>query len=106
MILHTGQNLIMTEERVTFHRNDPPWVTEGFKRLVGLRQRALHSGNNANIKFYRNKAKRARKLCRANCYASKVRHLKQSKSKEWWREVKRICGMTSSLGSANLLSQL
>ena len=106
MILHTGQNLIMTEERVTFHLNDPPWVTEDFKRFVGLRQRALHSDNNATFKFYRNKVKSEWKLCQANCYASKVSHLKQSKSKDWWREVKRTCGMTSLLGSTNLLSQL
>ena len=41
-----------------------------------------------------------------NYYAFKVSHLKRSKSKEWWREVKVIWGMTSPPGSTNLLSQL
>ena len=105
-IITTGLNYIMPEKAVTFHRNDPPWITEDFKRLIKQRQRAFSTGNSAAFKFYRNKVNKMRKACRAKFYTSKVEHLKQLKPKEWWREAKRLCGMTTVSNSTNFLSQL
>ena len=105
-IVSTGLDLLMPEKQVNLHCNDAPWVTKVFKNLINQRQRALASGNTTLFKFYRNKVNRARKSCRARYYASKVSHLKKSKPKEWWSEVKRMCGMSPVSGSCNLLSQL
>ena len=105
-IISTGLNYIMPEKGVIFHRNDPPWITEDFKRVIKHRQRAFSSGNSIAFKFYRNKANRMRKSCRAKYYSSKVEHLKQLKPKEWWREAKRLCGMTPVSNSTVFISQL
>ena len=105
-IISTGLNYIMPEKGVIFHRNDPPWITEDFKRVIKHRQRAFSSGNSIAFKFYRNKANKMRKSCRAKYYSSKVENLKQLKPKEWWREAKRLCGMTPVSKSTVFISQL
>ena len=105
-IISPGPDLLMPEEHFKFHRNDPPWINEDFKQLIKQRQQAFFSGNTILYKFYRNKVNRARKSLRENFYASKVSHLKHSKLKNWWSEVKRICGMTDLTGSGNIPSQL
>lgn len=106
MFVHTGLDAIIPVKKIILHRNDLPWVTDDFKRLIRLRRKALHSGNYTSFKFYRNRINRARKLCRAEFYAFKVKQLKKSNPKNWWREVKRISGMASSSGPTNLVSQL
>ena len=105
-IISPGPDLLMPEEHFKFHRNDPPWINEDFKQLIKQRQQAFFSGNTILYKFYRNKVNRARKSLRENFYASNVSHLKHSKPKNWWSEVKRICGMTDLTGSGNIPSQL
>ncbi len=49
---------------------------------------------------------RNRKKCRQRYYHSKVSHLKSSKPKQGWSEVKRICGHTplSEIDSSSLLN--
>lgn len=94
----------MPERRVKLHNNDAPWVTEDFKRLIKLRQRAFSSGNTQLFKMYCNKVNRERKLSRVKYYATKVGNLKKSKPKTWWSEIKRICGM--EYGNYDLRSQL
>ena len=94
----------MPERTIKLHSNDAPWVTEDFKRLISLRQRAFSSGRLILFKFYRNKVNRMRKLCRAKFFASTVNQLKLSKPKTWWSQVKRIGGMKTSY--CNLQSQL
>ena len=42
----------------------------------------------------RNKVNRERKRCRKEYYNSKVRDLQHVKAQDWWREVKKFCGIT------------
>ena len=86
----------MPEKAVIFYSNNPPWITKDFKRLIKQRQRA----------FYGNKVNTYRKSCRAKFYTSQVEHLKQLKPKEWWREVKRLCGMAPTYNPTDFSSQL
>ena len=95
----------MPEKAVFVHCNDAPWINDDLKRLIKRRQQAFSSGNTISFKFYRNKVNNVRKACRSRFYASKVNHLKQAKPKEWWREVKRICGMNSISSTTDLFSQ-
>lgn len=106
MFVHTGLDVIIPVKKIILHRNDPLWVTDDFKRLIRLREKALHSEFKTSIITYRNIINRPRKLCRAEFYASKVKQLKKSNPKNWWREVKRISGMVFSSGPTNLVSQL
>jgi hypothetical protein len=85
----------MPEKAVSVHCNDAPWINDDLKCLTKRQQQAFSSGNTISFTFYRNKVNKVRKACRSRLYASKVNHLKQAKPKEWWREVKRICGMIS-----------
>ena len=43
------------------------------------------------------------KICKADYYKSKVKNLKHSNSKQWWREVKHISGMISSPNLQNCI---
>ena len=80
--------------------------SKDFKRVIKQRQRAFSSGNSIAFNFYRNKANKMRKSCCAKYYSSKVEHLKQLKPKEWWREAKRLCGITPVSNSPDLIFQL
>jgi hypothetical protein len=46
-----------------------------------------------------------RKKCRKAYYKAKVKDTKQSKPKDWWYEVKRLCGLPSGSGN-NMFSNL
>lgn len=62
------------------------WITPHFKSLIKQRQKALANGDAALFKVLRNRVNRERKH-------SKVSHLKKSKPKQWWKQVKSLCGM-------------
>ncbi len=47
-----------------------------------------------------------RKECRKAYYEAKVKDIKQSKPKDWWYEVKRLCGLPSGSGNNNMFSNL
>ncbi|KAK2563987.1 hypothetical protein P5673_012191 [Acropora cervicornis] len=42
----------------------------------------------------RNCVNRERKICRAKYYEAKVSNLKKCKPSVWWKEVKKLSGMT------------
>ena len=44
----------------------------------------------------RNKVNRERKRCRSIYYDNKVRDLKDTRPRDWWREVKQLCGKGDS----------
>ena len=64
------------------------------------------SGDLASFRHLRNTVNRERKALRERFFASKVKHLKNTKPSQWWGEVKRIAGMTPASGSDNLRSLL
>ena len=47
-----------------------------------------------------------RKRCRKAYYEVKVKAIKQSKPKDWWHEVKRLCDLPSGSGNNNIFSNL
>lgn len=93
----------MPEKQVKVRSDDPPWVSEHFKSLIKKRQRAFSRGDVMSFKYFRNKVNRERKILRASFYTHKVSNLKKSKPKDWWKEVKRLSGMTPASGSDTLL---
>ena len=64
------------------------------------------SGDLASFRQLRNTVNLERKALRERFFASKVKHLKNTKPSQWWGEVKRIAGMTPASGSDNLRSLL
>ena len=82
----------MPKRSITVHSKDAPWMTCELKSQIRKRQLALQQGNDILFKYYRNLVNRNRKKCRGNYYENKISHLKNSKPKNWWREVKQICG--------------
>ena len=73
-----------SERRIsTFHSDD---VTKNPKRL----------GDQYLFKILRNKVNRERKRCRKVYYENKVEGLRASRPRDWWREVKQLCGSTKS----------
>ena len=50
------------------------------------------SGGTFLFKLLRKKVNRERKRCRAIYYDNKVHDLKETRPRDWWREVKQLCG--------------
>lgn len=101
----TALNYIMPKKAITFHRNDRPWITEDLKHLIIQRQGTFSSGNFIAFKFYRNKVNKMITSCPAEFYISKLGYLIQMKPKEWWRVIKRLCGMTPASNCTSFSSQ-
>ena len=76
---------------------------EDLWRLIKIRQLAIFPGNATLFKLYRNRINRKRKICKADYYKSKVKNLKHSNPKQWWREAKHIIGMISSPSLQNCI---
>ena len=105
-IITAGLDAIMPAVKSKVHLNDPPWITPEFKTLIAKRQQAFMSGDLASFRHLRNTVNRERKALRERFFASKVKHLKNTKPSQWWGEVKRIAGMTPASGSDNLRTLL
>ena len=82
----------MPLKTVKVHQNDQPWMNSNLKRLIKKRQKALAQNNHALYKQLRNKVNRCRKNCRKLYYEAKVKELKHTKPKDWWKGVKHLCG--------------
>ncbi|CAB4020356.1 Hypothetical predicted protein [Paramuricea clavata] len=80
---------------------DAPWITNHFKSLIIERQKAFstYGPDSSSFKSLRNQVNRERKICKSNYYKLRVHQLKQTDSKEWWKEVKRLSGMASTRSS-------
>ena len=106
-IINYRLNLIMPERSIKIHHNDRPWVNSSLKSLISRRQKALASGDVTLFKLLLNKVNRERKSCPSiSCklyYQTKVRNLHDNKLKDWWREVKQLCGTSLSRNRRNPL---
>ena len=49
------------------------------------------------FRYLHNRVNRERKTCRSQYYESKVNHLKDCKPSVWWKEIKRLSGMSSAV---------
>ena len=82
----------MPERSIKVHKTDRPWMTVQLKSLIAPRQEALASGNESLFKLLRNKVNREQKQCRKIYYQNKVKVLRDNKPRDWWREIKELCG--------------
>ena len=109
-IVKTGLDHIIPLRSKTIHLSKPPWMNSTLKRLIRSRQIALAQGNHDEFRRLRNRVNRERKTCRSKYYHAKVQHLKESKPSLWWKEVKKLSGMTPTAGTrddlVNLLQHL
>ena len=80
-------------------------MTNYLKSQIRKRQFALAQGNQTLLKYYRNLVIRHPKQCREKYYHSKIKHLKNSKPKNLWIGVRRICGH-SPISDHNDISSL
>jgi len=76
------------------YETDRPWLSVQRKQLIARRQKAFASGNQYLFNILRNKVNRERKRCRKVYYENKVEGLRASRPRNWWREVKQLCGST------------
>ena len=74
------------------HKTDWPWLNNQLKQLIARRQKAFASGNLKLFKILRNKVNPERKRCHKAYYESKVKDMRDSKPRGWWREVKQLSG--------------
>ncbi|CAH3022045.1 unnamed protein product [Porites evermanni] len=86
----------MPERSTKVYVIDRPWLSVQLKQLIARRQKAFASGNHYLFKILRNKVNRERKRCRKVYYENKVEGLRASRPRDWWREVKQLCGSTKS----------
>ena len=55
------------------------------------------------FRFVRNRVNCKRKFCRQRYYDSKVSQLKECKPSAWWKEVKKLSGMSSAVRDSDEL---
>ena len=76
---------------IKVHKTDRPWITTQLKSLIARRQKALAAGNESLFKLLRNKVNSERKRCRKIYYQNKVKELRNTKPRDWWRKIKELC---------------
>ena len=102
-IIQHGLDGVLPFRSKTIHSRDPPWVNPALKDLIRRRQRALGENNQPMFRFLRSRVNRERKFCRQRYYDSKVRQLKECKPSAWWKEVKKLSGMSSAVRDSDEL---
>lgn len=95
-IINLGLNTIMPGRSTKVYETDRPWLSVHLKHLIARRQKAFASGNQYLFKILRNKVNRERKRCQRVYYENKVDGLHASRPRNWWKEVKQLCGSTKS----------
>ena len=96
-------NTIMPECSVKAHADDYPWMMKDLKRSILQRQKAYTAGKMSLFKLLRNKVNREMKHCRKSYYKAKVQQLSDSKPRDWWREVKQLCGLKTEKNLRSIL---
>ena len=102
-IIQHGLDSVLPLRSKTIHSRDPPWVNLAVKDIIRRRQRALAENNQPMFRFLRNRVNRERKFCRQRYYDSKVSQLKECKPSAWWKEVKKLSGMSSAVRDSDEL---
>lgn len=93
-IVKTGIDAISPLQSKFVHITEPPWINSSLKSLIRKRQSALNQGDLKEFRHLRNRVNPERKICRAKYYEWKVEHLKESSSSSWWKEVKKLSGVS------------
>lgn len=93
-IVKTGLDFISPPRFKSIHRSEPPWLNDKLKNLIKRRQCALAKGNMDTFRILKNCVNRERKICRAKYHKAKVSHLRECKPSVWWKEVKKLSGLS------------
>jgi hypothetical protein len=104
-IIKTGLDAVSPVCAKRVCTSEPPWITTSLKQLIKDRQRALSLNNLDEFKWLRNCVNRERKACHAKYYRSKVQYLKNSKPSIWWKELKKLSGLSPAVGSCDKVSK-
>ena len=83
-------------QTVKLHSNDKPWMSVSIKQLIIARQQAFSCGNIDLWRHYKGKVKYAIQLKKKNFYSDKVRHLKKSDCRSWWKLINQLSGRSNS----------
>ena len=102
-IIQHGLDSVLPLRSKTIHSRDPPWVNPALKGLIRRRQRALAENNQPMFRFLRNRVNRERTFCKQRYHYSKVSQLKECKPSAWWKEVKKLSGMSSAVRDSDEL---
>ena len=84
-VISTGMDILLPVKKSRICNNEPPWMNHHLKSLIHKRQLALATGNKHRFNHLRNAVNRERKKCRSKFYESKVKQLKSSHPKQWWK---------------------
>ena len=89
-------NIYFPAKSVKIHPTDKPWMSAEIKSLILERQRAYHSGSNERWRLLRNKVRIAICKRKKEFFARKVKSLKTSDPRSWWRLVSKLAGKSST----------
>ena len=92
-----GQDTLLPLKSKLNVSNDLPWISQSLKKLIRHRQAALARGDETLFKSLRNQVNREHKSCRGKFYSSKVEYLKTCSRAEWWKEAKKLSGISSQV---------
>ena len=97
-IVNYGLDTNMPERSVRVQETDRPWMNSRLKAFINRRQKVLATNNVPLFKILRNEVNRERKRCRKIYCENKVKGLRDTKPRDWWREVKQLCGPAKATG--------
>jgi hypothetical protein len=87
--------------RVTrIKNNDKPWITAKFKALIAQRNEAFSNNDKIRSKMLRNRTNRLRRVLQQRFYLKHVELCKKGNPHEWWKAVKKICGIADGQESS------
>jgi hypothetical protein len=95
-VIKTDLDTIVPFKSKTIYANEPPWINPCLKNLIKQRQKALAQGNLPLFRLLRNRVNQERKYCRGKYYETKVAQLKDCEPSKWWKEVKKLCGLSQN----------
>ena len=96
-IINFGLDFLLPIKKTILINNEPPWMTKSLKQLIHRRGKALDDLD--SFKKLRNQVNRERKSCRKRFYRNKVEHLKSCSPATWWKEIKKLSGVSSPVPS-------
>ena len=101
-IVSTGMNTLLPMKSKSIITNEPPWLNKSLKKMILARQEALSRGDTTTFRSLRNRVNRERKSCRSKYYDSRVKQLKESDPSGWWKEIKKLSGMSAATRDSTL----
>ena len=87
------------------HSKDKPWITDHFKSLVAKRQYAFISGDLNSYRLLRNTINRMSKRLEGVFYDKKVKQLRSSDSRNWWKGIKELLGLSNKKSPIERIAQ-